>query len=410
MPGIGIGISRFIKRASTGSRVTGLAMFSATSPFPTIYYNHDAGVKNPIDESPTYEVYATTHTADHAGEPITVHVPARLEIMTPDNVWHNADFAHILGDGTGANPSALLKCRIRNGIAVGTYAVNSMTVDHADLPPNYQVFNVSGVVKTAVHATTIAWQNALAVLKPSGKLLFFLDDLISGVDSDGDLTEMDYFHMVRGMETDEMRLKPLKTNSGSDADLIGSGASPNIFDSTGIKVTVNTQKTIRTKWKPITNGVKCTQNNNSMFVTFDGSTTAQQNYAGITGAGGVNFNLGKNSGGTMNSTRSWTSGFSPASVHTANAMFGVRRTSSSAFESWINGTTAAAGANTSAAISDVYVRFPGSANNSDTGDSTLPPTAGARLHCLGIGSNAINFTDVRARLNTYYTGLGLSTV
>lgn len=414
MPGIGISPFKFLRRGSSTPRVIGLTIYSATSPFPnainTVFYNFDAGVINTIDESPTYEVVATTNPLIHAGEPITVKVPDKFEIMTSDNVWHSSDFSHILGDGTGSTPSAQLKFRVKSGNAVGTY-VKSFDVEHFQLPSAVTVFSTAGRVKTAVHATTIAWQSALAGTKPSGILLFYLDDLISGVDSDGDLVEMDYFHMVRGMETDEQRLKPLKSTAGLDADLVGSGAAADVFDRTGIKCTAATQKGMRIKWKPITNKVKVSQDNNSLFVTFSGSTagSSTQFYCGIAGAGSVNWNLGKNAGGTMNNTRAWTSGFSSGGSHTANAFFGIRRTSSTAYESYINGTTSAASTNTSAAVSDVYFRMPGNANNSDSGDMIFPHTT-ALLHCIGIGSNAVTFGDVRSRLNTYYTGLGFSTI
>lgn len=387
---------------------------SDATELSTIHYNFDAGVNNVQDETPEFEVFAFNDVnGDHTGEDFTVVVPSRTEVWTPDGTWHTSNFTHILGDGTGSNPLARLKARIRSGQSVGTFN-DIIKVIHPEfpvsVPSGYNTLTVSCRVATATHATTIAWQNALSGAKPSGLLIYNLNNLIAGLDTDGDLVEHDYFHMVRGMETDEQRLKPIKSTAGVDADLIGSGAAPNIFDRRGIKCTAATQKTMRFKWKPITNGVKCVQNNNCMYVTYDGSTTAAGFYAGIRGPGSLDFTLGKNAGGTMNSTRDWTTDFSSTSTHAANAMFGIRRTVSTGFESWINGTTSTQATATSAAITDLFPRMPGVANNSDTGDSLSPKIAGVTMHCIGFGSNAVTFADVRARLNTYYAGLGLSAV
>jgi hypothetical protein len=385
---------------------------SDATELSTIHYNFDAGVNNAQDETPEFEVFAFNDPDGvHTGESFTVVVPANLEIHTPDGTWHSSNFTHILGDGTGSNPLARLKARIKSGHAVGTFT-DVIKVIHPEfpisVPSGYNLLNVACRVATATHATTISWQSSLVGAKPSGILIYNLDNMIAGITTDGDMAEHDYFHMVRGMETDEQRLKPIKSTAGVDADLIGSGAAPNVFDRTGIKLTASTQKSMRLKWKPISNGVKCVQNNNCMYVTFDGSTTAAGFYAGIRGAGSVDFSLGKNAGSTMTNTRSWTSGFSTGGAHAANAFFGVRRTSSTAQESFINGVTLAGSAATSAAVSDLYPRMPGLANNSDVGDALLPKITGAKLHCIGIGSNSVSFTRVRARLNTYYAALGMS--
>lgn len=104
----------------------------------------------------------------------------------------------------------------------------------------------------------LSWYNSLTQGKPSQALLNALNTIMDGLNSDGIRTELDLFHLVGGMETDEQRLKPLISTSGSNFTNVNSAT----LDSTG--VTGNgTTSYLNLSWNPATNGVKFTQNDHS---------------------------------------------------------------------------------------------------------------------------------------------------
>jgi hypothetical protein len=72
-----------------------------------------------------------------------------------------------------------------------------------------------------------SWYSSLSV-KPSASLWTDLQALANGMYEDGNWDKLDLFAMVGAMETNEQRLRPLKTQSGSD--LINAGVT---FSSSG---------------------------------------------------------------------------------------------------------------------------------------------------------------------------------
>lgn len=108
---------------------------------------------------------------------------------------------------------------------VGTSASQNPTI-RFDTPIDYTVTltatNAAGsdasdpaTVTAQMNATLQAWYDDLAV-KPSNALLLDLNTLYNGMEDDGDLVEMDLIHPIAGLETDEQRLKPIKSTSGLD--------------------------------------------------------------------------------------------------------------------------------------------------------------------------------------------------
>lgn len=100
----------------------------------------------------------------------------------------------------------------------------------------------------------LPWYNALSV-KPSGGLLKDLNTLYDGMHSDGDLSEIDLIHPIAGLETDEQRLKPIKSTSGLDFTNVNA-ASLAVGGVTGDGAT----SYLNLNWIPATHGVKYTQN------------------------------------------------------------------------------------------------------------------------------------------------------
>lgn len=107
------------------------------------------------------------------------------------------------------------------------------------------------------NALIASWYNGLSV-KPSDDLLTDLNTLSQSLSDAGIWAELDLFHPIGGLETDEQRLTPIISTSGSNFTNVNSAT----LDVNG--VTGNgTSSYLNLNWNPNTNSVKYTQNSAS---------------------------------------------------------------------------------------------------------------------------------------------------
>ncbi len=102
------------------------------------------------------------------------------------------------------------------------------------------------------------WYNSLST-KPSSSLLTDLNNLYDGIYFDGDGQEIDLFHPIAGLETDEQRLRPIISTSGNDFTNVNSAVL-----STGGMQGNGVDSYLDLKWLPTDNGVKFTQDSACM--------------------------------------------------------------------------------------------------------------------------------------------------
>lgn len=105
-----------------------------------------------------------------------------------------------------------------------------------------------------VNVNLVAWYNALAV-KPTQGLLDDLNDMMDSIPQ-ASFDEADLFHPIAGLETEEQRLKPIKSTSGLDFVKVGTGT----LDASGWQGN-GTDGYLNLRWQPSTNGVKYLLNN-----------------------------------------------------------------------------------------------------------------------------------------------------
>lgn len=113
---------------------------------------------------------------------------------------------------------------------------------------------------TTVNPLLETWYNALSV-KPSATLLTNLNTLVTTLNTAGIWTELDLFHVIGGMETDEQRLKPLKSTSGADFTNVNA-ATLAVGGVTGNGST----SYLDLNWNPSTHGSKYTLNSASLGI------------------------------------------------------------------------------------------------------------------------------------------------
>ena len=110
------------------------------------------------------------------------------------------------------------------------------------------------------------WYDSLSV-KPSEGLWTDLKIMADGMNTDGDWGEIDLFPLFAALETDEQRLRPLKTTSGEDCVIEG---TPNLSINGVDDPIITGNSGINVKWNPFDDGIKFTLN--SAYVSGFGRT------------------------------------------------------------------------------------------------------------------------------------------
>lgn len=258
------------------------------------------------------------------------------------------------------------------------------------------------------------WYDSLSI-KPSAGLWTDLKIMADGMDADGDWSEMDFMSMIACMETDEQRLRPLKTTSGDDMVKVGSPT----FDSAGVvNPSPGSGNYINTKWNPVDNGVKYTLDS-ALFAVYGDTITSTGSGVEMSGSGdqltsitsclmnvtetttSLSINTASRINGVTNVITSTKTGLSNAAKRYFCALI---RTSSSSITKYVSGSSFVNPTNNSTVNNpyDFYllgVNYENLFANSGTGH---------KARCLITGSSLVSPSRVQARLQTFFTARGLT--
>ena len=284
----------------------------------------------------------------------------------------------------------------------------------------------SAVPTVQPNAFISSWYNALSV-KPSETLLTDLNTLTAGMDADGDWTELDFFALSAGMETEEQALRPLKTTGSATMTNYNNGGgglqwSPNGFASNGTDV-------LRSGYNTLTNSIKYTLNSASFYFygnTRSASFGARQIFGSDYSPDGIldyltqaSLQRGASSMSIANayipnseivSATTATASKTGLTIGNANIPFycGIKRTASNQGIAFINGVNSSNNNSPSTILADceliligtVQLFFPD------------PPTYIGGTSIYGraglIGSGSVSQTNTGSRLNTFFTARGLN--
>jgi len=135
------------------------------------------------------------------------------------------------------------------------------------ISPMFQRFGGGSATQSVLQP----WYDSLSV-KPSAGLWTDLQIMADGMNTDGDWGEMDILYLAAALETDEQRLKPLKTSSNSDVTNIS-----NILTFTSEGAIGDAAGGLNFNWNPGVHGVKFALN--SAFVGYYMRTSQATNGA-----------------------------------------------------------------------------------------------------------------------------------
>ena len=258
------------------------------------------------------------------------------------------------------------------------------------------------------------WYDSLAV-KPSAGLWADLQVMADGMNTDGDWGEMDFLSMIACMETEEQRLKPLKTSSNESAVKVG---TPTLDASGAFNPVPGDLNYLDSKWNPADNGIKYTLN--SAFIGVYGDTVTSVTSA-LPIVGSFEETLGLRYYGEIDTNSTTTSmrisglsainqdtqisAISKAGLLNSTKRFfaSLKRTSSTSISRFINGTTTVQTISSSnLPRNDFFIL---GLNNVSSGVSADTSAIARTVIC---GSGLINESNVVSRLHTFFAARGLS--
>jgi len=275
-----------------------------------------------------------------------------------------------------------------------------------------------------------SWYAALSV-KPSSALLTSLNTLVNGMNTDGDWTELDFFSLSAGMETEEQALRPLKTTGSATMTNFDNGGGGLVWTVNGWAA--NGTDVIKTGLDLSLNSVKFTLN--SAFMSFFGNTRTASaaardamgviyNYDDLNeyysivnrqrAASSLNINnlnvntpLYKPDGVTLETPSTATK--SGITIGNANVPYymGNKRTGASSCISFVNGVNGAANTSTTSIIPVGEVCIMGYYNNHYLDQSYVGFTSDYGRASL-IGSGNVSQTNTGSRLNTFFVSRSLN--
>jgi hypothetical protein len=258
-----------------------------------------------------------------------------------------------------------------------------------------------------------SWYASLLV-KPSAGLWTDLKAMADGMNSDGDWNEMDMFGMLACMETDEQRLKPLKTTSLSDFTKVG---NPTLNSAGALNPVPGAFNYIRTNWTPSIHGVKFTQNSASFSIYAD-TNNNPFTLGGVAGAYSFNFSTNlvmnmaelnttlSNGGSSINDDASGEyavlkTGFTNSSKRYFSSLI---RTTSNLVQSYLNGQSSALVTSVSNGRCDINLALLGYDDGSGYVDTAITDI----IRVVITGSGNVNPDRVATRLNSFFTSRGLT--
>lgn len=250
------------------------------------------------------------------------------------------------------------------------------------------------------HPVFKTWYDLLTV-KPSTNLAKDLNNLIISLNNQGQLSKLDLFHPIAGMETNEQRLTPIVTTGLTPFVISGTIE----FTSNGATRAAATTSYIDLKWNPFTNGVNHTLNNASLGVY--SMTDADENSYDIGSydknsdiALFIKSNFSKYLDCHINQSIS-------SIVHTIEnpnslGLHSAVRTNSTEIQSYKNGSLLETGSAPSISIPN-YNMFLLAAN----GNGIATNYSSRTIALLYAGSGSINQTILNSSINNYMVSRGL---
>lgn len=233
------------------------------------------------------------------------------------------------------------------------------------------------------------WLNKLS-FSPSNPVCKDLQELVLGLRNDGNLIELDLFHTIGGLETDNQRLTPLISTS---PDIFTAVNSPTL-DSTGVTGNAGSGSYVMLNWNPFDDGRKWVQNSAS-FGTYCRTNSAETvSNMGSSASFDSTRRVGDNFIWRINDV-----GSSSASNTSSLGLSHVRRTASGATQVYMSGVSKGTGTVASAGL--------------DGGDFTLCRHSGSTISSRNLslcfaGSGNIDPTTFYNRIQTYMTRRGIN--
>lgn len=253
-----------------------------------------------------------------------------------------------------------------------------------------------------------SWYDSLSV-KPSAGLWSDLNTLADTLNAAGKWAEFDFFAMIAAMETDEQRLRPLITTSGSDITAVNSPT----LDANG--VTGNgTSSYLNFNWNPTAHSVKFTLNNSCYGVyNSTAGTTGNRRYMGVADTNGVTISNSEIVRTTTLVNGRINSNGAVATITANLTTFGlksIRRIDSNNVRGRSN---ASDGTNVIQAVVSRLANsnFVGCCTNNPAPLGSGPTSfSNATMRLFFMGSNVLASDDVLYNaLTTFFTARGLST-
>lgn len=244
------------------------------------------------------------------------------------------------------------------------------------------------------------WYNSLTGAKPSRTLLRDLNNLMWGLENAGILSELDLFHPIGGLETDEQRLKPIISTSGNDFTNVNS-VTLNSNGATGN----GSSSYLNLNWNPNTDGVKYVLNN--AHIACYSRTDVAENSTDISAYNGTTqftgFNIKWGDGNWYCNIHKTSSSMTYANANSLGFYIG-QRTASTAQESFKNGVSIASNTLASVGIPNYDVYACGR-NNAGTADSFS--TRNLALFSAGSSLDNLELTYYNL-IQTYMTARGIN--
>ncbi len=249
------------------------------------------------------------------------------------------------------------------------------------------------------NSNLLSWYNALAT-KTSYTLSQDLNNLMNELDANGITTELDLFHPIGGLETDEQRLAPIKTTGTSPMTAVNSPT----LGTNGVNGNATTSY-INTNWKPSTQAVKYVRNSNCFGVYT--KTQSSNNYIEIGALDGASQSYLYSKGATDNQIGTANDNvlLSKATTISIGTKVITRLGANSRFH-YENGNILGSDATASAVV--VTANFYICAAD-DSGTGLLG--AGSRVvACFFTGSSVPNQGQLHTCINSYMIARGINVV
>lgn len=360
---------------------------------PLFHLNEDYWTQNPSFATSTVEDATKYHIAGYAYEDtfvkITITFYDEFDTQISQYISGNYTSAELLSGFDILKSDAGFPCPFF-GYAIMTISSFALNCDYGMSEEKRFDYDMHPLLEN--------WYNALVGAKPSCELMFDLKQLVEGLDTDGNLNEMDLMHVMAGMETDEQRLLPLFTSSGVPFSVVNTVT----LNANGVKGN-GTDSYIDTNWSAAVNAVYYLQDSCSMLIkskhptaytgmaigSSESTTNCQSSIGlGILGAFNLNSNNSIIIGTGIN-----------------NMLSSVIRNNGTDFNGKFGTSPVVPFADASINPVNMFNNMTIGALNTDSGPTDFSP---ATYQFVYIGSGIVDHADINTRLNAYLTARGVA--